>query len=91
MHFYVIIGGVRPEKSLFFDIARKKRQSPSSRQSIFFEDLIFTEEQQIICSNNSECLFDLAVTGSADIALTTLNQQQEANRTMDLLSELLIV
>ncbi len=87
MSLCALLGRVREKENLFFDMVRSKRQSPDSQLPIFFDDLDFTEEQQRLCSNNPECLLDLVVTGVVDIALTTLNQQRETNRTIDLLSE----
>ena len=70
----------------FFDTARQKRQA-ANPTPIFFDNLNITDAQRMICENNIECMFDLAVTGLEEIGLNTLNQQKQINATIDLLSK----
>lgn len=81
------VGKCTDKENLFFDNGRKRRQDSDIEAPIFFEDLEFTEEQQRVCQGNRECLFDFAVTGIADVGISTLNHQKAENVTNDLLSE----
>ena len=48
---------------------------------IFFDELNFTSEQVVICEDNLQCLFDLAVTGDMEIASNTLQFEKVTNAT----------
>ena len=39
----------------------------------------------MVCEDNQQCLFDLAVTGDMAFALNTLNHQKDANTTKEVL------
>ena len=53
---------------------------------IFFDELTnVTETQKMVCEDNQQCLFDLAVTGDMTFALNTLNHQKDANATKEVL------
>lgn len=85
------IGRTQLDESLFYN-GRRKRQADetfgnSSFVPIFSDELNFTEMQRLICQNNMQCLFDFAVTGERDIALETLQHEQEANATHEELSK----
>lgn len=46
-----------------------------------------TEAQRMVCEDNQQCLFDLAVTGDMNFALNTLDHQKDANTTIEVLSK----
>jgi len=52
-------------------MGRKRRQAEPDEQ-VFFEDLVFTEEEISFCNNRSSCLFDLRLTGDAGVAMQTM-------------------
>ena len=53
---------------------------------IFFDELTnVTEAHKMVCEDNQQCLFDLAVTGDMVFALNTLNHQKDANATKEVL------
>ena len=64
---------------------RRKRQSDENATyvPVFFEELNFTDEQRMICDNNPQCLFDLAVTDDTEIALNTLEIERDVNTTRE--------
>ena len=83
-------------------ISRRKRQQPddslfectsfencgnSSIPPVTLEELTFTDQQRDVCKNNDECLFDLVVTGSEDLAIATLEASEEDARLQTILSE----
>ena len=55
---------------------------------IFLDELNFTDDQRTTCENNLQCLFDLAVTGETEFAMTTLEQEKIANSTIEILRKL---
>ena len=64
----------------------RKRQVPDFIP-IFYDDLIFTDEQRAVCDNDEPCLFDLAVTNDMAFASNTLDQEKVANSTRAILSK----
>ena len=52
-----------------------------------FEDFTFTDAEIQFCNNVSTCLYDLAVTGSEELAATTRSIDENETRTMGILSE----
>ena len=53
---------------------------------LFFDELTnVTDAQRMVCEDNQQCLFDLAVTGDMAFAMNTLNHQKDANATKDVL------
>ena len=81
---------------------RKRRQAPnqlSNCTSVFacsenssyvppkFEDFIFTDAEIQFCNNVSTCLYDLAVTGSEELADSTRSIDENETRIMDILRE----
>ena len=84
----MFIGQVSPEESLFVNPARQKRQTTPEDDfvPIFFEDLNITDAHRMICGDNQQCLFDLALSGNMALALNTLNHQKETNETKEILS-----
>ena len=52
-----------------------------------FEDLTFTDAEIQFCNNVSTCLYDLAVTGSEELAATTRSIDENETRTMNILRE----
>ena len=52
-----------------------------------FEDLTFTDEQRAICNDDKSCLFDFAVTGDKEIAITTLEAAEEIQRVQGIISK----
>ena len=75
-----------------FSSNRKKRQSEipdPEPDTLRFEDLAFTEEQETACNNNPQCLFDFAVTGRMEVGLQQLAFEEEANKTVEILSKLI--
>ena len=53
---------------------------------LFFDELTnVTDAQKMVCEDNQQCLFDLAVTGDMAFAMNTLNHQKDANATKDVL------
>ena len=81
--------------------SRKRRQAPdqlsnctsvtcsdnSSYVPPKFEDLTFTDAQVQFCNNISTCLYDLAVSGSEELAATTRSIDENGTRAMDILRE----
>ena len=72
--------------------ARKKRQSFDDFQNvtvdpIYPEDLNFTDEQRELCNNDTQCLLDLVVTNDTDVALATLNVNENMTMEEELLCE----
>ena len=82
--------------------SRKRRQAPDQLSNCTsvsscsentsyvppnFEDLTFTDAEIQFCNNISTCLFDLAVTGSEDLAASTRSIDENGTRTMDILRE----
>ena len=78
------------ENSLFSDAARQKRQTPPTGNftPIFFSQLNITDEHRSVCGKNKQCLFDIATSGDATLAMTTLEYETEFNKTVDILSKL---
>lgn len=82
------------EESLFY-YGRRKRQTGenfedfqnSSFVPIFSDELNFTDAQRTICDNNARCLFDFAVTGEIELALDTLQDEKNANISIEALSK----
>ena len=81
---------------------RKRRQAPGqlsnctsinacSENSSYvppsFEDLTFTDAEIQFCNNVSTCLYDLAVTGSEELAASTRSIDENGTKVMDILSE----
>ena len=72
----------------------RKRQAEGSYEDfqdlnfipVFLDELNFTDGQRVICENNPQCLFDLAVTEEEDFAMNTLEQEKIANTSMEILS-----
>ena len=54
---------------------------------IAFEDLNITEDQRVLCNNDTSCLYDLAVTGDEEFANTTLEASEEDKRTQAIISK----
>ena len=83
------IGRVSAEESLFFRPGRRRRQSGQPDVDfipLFFDELTnVTDAQKMVCEDNQQCLFDLAVTGDMAFALNTLNHQKDANATKEVL------
>ena len=52
-----------------------------------FEDLTFTDAQIQFCNNVSTCLFDLAVTGSEELAASTRSIDENGTKAMEILRE----
>ena len=81
-------GEVLAEDSLFFDSLRQKRQTPPSDEfvPVFFSQLNITEEHRTICGDNQQCLFDIAASGDITLANTTLEHEEEYNKTVEIIS-----
>lgn len=90
------IGQVTEFESLFYypgESQRKKRQAGGTYDDfqninfvpIFTDELNFTDEQRVVCEDNLQCLFDLAITEETEFAMTTLEQEKIANATTDTL------
>ena len=93
-----IIGSLRSrEESLFvypdeIGHGRKKRQSFKDFQNvtvdpIFVDDLSFTDEQQQVCHNDTQCLVDLVVTDDVDLAMMTLTVNENITMEEEILCE----
>ena len=90
MYVRYFAGGTPGEQSLFVNPLRKKWQaSDPSLTPIFFDELNFTDYQRLFCENNPQCLYDLAVSESTDVAQDTLDYEKDANATIATLSMLL--
>lgn len=80
---------------MFFNNGRKKRQEPGTDPDdfvpIFFFELNPTEEQVAMCGGNENCVFDLVVTNDTEFAERTLNEEKEANETIDLFGMFLLI
>ena len=100
----VISDRITQDETLFTygSISRKKRQADlfectsfencgnSSISPVTLDELTFTDEQRAMCMNDETCLFDLAVTGDEDFAVTTLESSEEDARVQQLISEICI-
>ena len=69
---------------------RRKRQVPTFTP-IRFSELNFTDEQRDICGTDRACLFDLAVTGSKEFAMGTMETGNSFNKQVSELSECMIL
>ena len=83
-------GKVSEEESFFYYAGQgRKRQAGGTYEDfqnlnfvpIFSDELNFTEEQRVLCEDNLQCLFDLAVTEETTFAMETLEQEKIANTT----------
>ncbi len=54
---------------------------------VSFEDLTFNEEQMTTCNNDETCLFDLAVTGDEEFAITSMESSEEDRRVQAIISK----
>ena len=90
--FYVS-GRVSEADRMFFTDSedRRKRQALNEFEPIFFSDLNYTDDQILVCEGNAQCLFDLAITNDTEIGMQTLEEEKEANATIDLLGMLHVV
>ena len=75
---------------MFLDANYNFRTRRDAYTPIFPEDLTFTDEQKEICKNDTQCLYDLVVTGEESIALETLDVIEEAERVKAILGEFFI-
>lgn len=95
--WFLFTGQATEAESLFYYAGnRRKRQVGGTYEDfqnlnfvpIFLDELNFTDNQRMICENNLQCLFDLAVTGEMEFAMNTLEQEKVANTTVQILSKL---
>ena len=78
------VGRINPDESMFFvQEKRKKRQTSNDFMPVFFDQLVLSDEQIGFCEGNEQCVFDLVVTNDTEFAERTLNEQKEANDTID--------
>ena len=54
---------------------------------VTLEELNFTQEQIEMCEGDDSCLFDLAVTGDEEFAVTTLEASEENTRVQEIISK----
>ena len=90
IHYYEIVftDVDAPGESLFeVPNGRRKRQSNSYMPYTgpTFEELNFTDAQRALCNNIRTCLFDLAITGSEEVAGVS---RQVSENTIDLQNRL---
>ena len=91
------VGQATQTESLFYYTSSRKRQTDGSYEDfqnlnfvpVFLDELNFTNDQRVLCENNLQCLFDLAVTEDETFAVNTLEQEKIANATVEILSTLL--
>ena len=67
----------------FFQEDRKKRQASADFRPVFFDQLVASNDQIGFCEGNEQCVFDLVVTNDTEFAKRTVNEQKEANDTID--------
>ena len=67
----------------FFQEDRKKRQAADDFRPVFFDQLLASNDQIGFCEGNEQCVFDLVVTNDTEVAERTVNEQKEANDTID--------
>lgn len=65
---------------------RRKRQLETFTP-VFSSELNFTDEERALCGDDHACLFDLAVTGSKEFAMTTLDRGETFSKEVSELSE----
>lgn len=89
VHTRTHISGRVVANSFFSDPARRKRQTAPDNDFIpvFFHELDITDEHRKLCGDNPPCLFDLAASGSKELALATVDHQKATNETIDILSK----
>ena len=75
------------DESLEFECTSFDNCGNHSFVGVSFEDLTFTEEQMDMCNNDETCLFDFAVTGDEEFAMTTLENSEEDARVQEIISE----
>ena len=66
---------------------KRKRQVDQPLPPIFFEDLNITDEVRMACEGNPACMFDLTITGNMEVAMETLNHDEEGNMTIATISK----
>ncbi len=88
----MITGEISEEESLFAGNSNRKKRQDAPDPSIIpisFEELNFTDAQQVFCDNDPSCLYDLVITEDEEIAQTTLDEEKEINATIATLSKYL--
>ena len=63
--------------------------SHPNHEPIFADELTFTPEQQALCGDSLQCLYDLSQTGSEEIAMDTM-LTEETNEQDQLISRMLV-
>lgn len=71
----------------FFRPSRRKRQAEQGIMPIFFDELNITEEAEMVCEGNPQCIFDLLLTGDMDVAMNTLEHEKQTNLSMETISK----
>lgn len=83
---------------LYGSIDRKKRQvddgcisfdncGNSSIPPTTLADVTVTDEQRDMCNNDDTCLFDLAVTGDEELAMSSLESSEESAQLQMIISK----
>ena len=67
---------------------RRKRQSTETYDPVFIEQLNFTDEQIALCGDDEGCLFDFVVTGEAEVARATMEDNEDTATSITALGEL---
>lgn len=66
---------------------RRKRQIQEDEPNFSDElELNATDEQRMICEENEPCIFDFVITEDVNIALATLNHEEDAKETLEVIS-----
>ena len=88
MFDYIVVGRIGDDSDItnHFDIRnpnRKRRQAENEFTPISFNDLNITEEHRNLCGDDVACLIDVAATGDLEIGRINLEEQTEANETVE--------
>lgn len=86
---------VPPDQSLFYSAVHgtKKRQASTNYVPYTgptFEDFNYTDAQRALCNNLRSCLFDLAITGSEELANFSRQVTENTALLQQTLSKLII-
>ena len=86
-----LIGSIEESESLFVYGASGSWSDYNrpNHEPVFADELTFTPEQQAVCGDSLQCLYDLSQTGSEEIAMDTL-LTDETNQQDQLISRMLL-
>lgn len=87
----IIIGRLGMDEVQYFRNNRHKRQAQPTFIPVYFDELNITNDIEMTCEGNPQCIFDLLLTGDMDVAMNALKHEKETNLTKDTISEQLLI